>query len=300
VTPTAWQRLPVVVRAVLSGFALSAAGTLPWAAFAYLNLNYLPAVPWALVPSAAYLWLFWRYARGEGWPRSTAQARRALLRANPLGPEVWSAALVAGILGLWGIVLGISVYGRLVALPHQPPPDLSRVSGATILFLLVMGAVVAGVVEEAAFRGYMQGPIERRHGPVAAILVTGLVFALAHFTHREVTLVLVPYYVAVALVYGAIAFLTDSILPSLALHAFGNVLSGIQLLLGGGARSVDGLSTAPGLVWETGADLSFWLSCLALAVVAGASIWAYAVLGRVARAAANSEPARSGPLGGIE
>jgi len=289
--PTAWQRLPVVVRAVLGGLALSAAGTLPWAAFAHLNLTYLPAVPWALAPSALYLWFFWRYARGEGWPRSTAHARRTLLRANPLREEVWGAALLAGVLGLWALVLGVSVFGRLVALPHQPPPELSRLSIATDLFLLVMGGVVAGVVEEAAFRGYMQRPIERRHGPVAAILITGLAFAFAHFTHREVTLVLVPYYMTAALIYGAIAWLTDSILPSLALHAGGNILSGIQLMWGRDTRGVYRMPSSEGLVWETGADASFWLSCLALAVVGAAAIGAFVALARVAR----SQPAAVAP-----
>jgi membrane protease YdiL (CAAX protease family) len=35
----------------------------------------------------------------------------------------------------------------------------------------------------------MQGPIERRHGPVVAILVTGSLFGLLIFTHPEVTLI---------------------------------------------------------------------------------------------------------------
>ena len=76
-----------------------------------------------------------------------------------------------------------------------------------------MASIVAGVVEEASFRGYMQGPIERRHGPVVAILVTGSVFGFAHFTHPEVTLILMPYYLAVAAIYGA-AGLPDELDPA--------------------------------------------------------------------------------------
>jgi membrane protease YdiL (CAAX protease family) len=37
---------------------------------------------------------------------------------------------------------------------------------------VILSTLVAGVVEETAFRGYVQGGIERRHGPVVAILVT--------------------------------------------------------------------------------------------------------------------------------
>ena len=118
---------------------------------------------------------------------------------------------------------------------------------------------------------------------LAELLITGLVFAFAHFTHREVTLVLVPYFTTVALLYGAIAWMTDSILPSLALHAGGNILSGIELLWGRDRGGVAGTASSPGLVWETGADASFWLSSLGLAVVGAAAVWAYVSLARVAR-----------------
>ena len=40
-----------------------------------------------------------------------------------------------------------------------------------------------GVSEEAGFRGYMQGPLMRRYGPVVAVLVVSVVFWVAHFNH---------------------------------------------------------------------------------------------------------------------
>src|SRR5262245_10413912 len=64
----------------------------------------------------------------------------------------------------------------------------------TLFLLLVMASVVAGVVEETAFRGYMQLPIERRHGPVAAILLNGVVFGFAHMAHHPAgVFVMLPY-----------------------------------------------------------------------------------------------------------
>ena len=38
----------------------------------------------------------------------------------------------------------------------------------------------------------LHGAIERRHGPVIAILVTGFVFGFVHFTRPEGTLILMP------------------------------------------------------------------------------------------------------------
>ena len=123
-----------------------------------------------MLPTAGYLWLFWRYLRGDGWPRETADARRASLRANGLSPEVWTAAIGSGLLGLIWVLVVQQVLNRLVRLPQQIVPDTSQIPAVTLVGLLFMAAIVAGVVEEAAFRGYMQGPIERRHGPIAAIL----------------------------------------------------------------------------------------------------------------------------------
>jgi len=56
------------------------------------------------------------------------------------------------------------------------PTTASRIS------VLLLGATVAGVVEETAFRGYMQSHLERV-GPTFAILVTSVAFTLIHATH---------------------------------------------------------------------------------------------------------------------
>jgi membrane protease YdiL (CAAX protease family) len=186
------------------------------------------------------------------------------------------------------VVLLQGVMSRLVTLPHQQDLAVSQYPFVTVLLWVLMGSLVAGVVEEASFRGYMQGPIERRHGPVVAILVTGSLFGLAHFTHAEVTLILLPYYLAVAAVYGALAYLTNSILPSLVLHGGGNVLGALNLFVRGRSEW-QASSTPKPLIWESGADASFWLSCLAFLTVGVATVWAYAALARVARKA--PEPA---------
>ena len=98
---------------------------------------------------------------------------------------------------------------------------------------VVMSAVVAGVVAETWFRGYLQRPIERRHGPMIAILVTGSVFGFAHFAHPEVGVVLLPFYLAVASMYGALAYFADSALPGLVLHTGGNMFSAFDLFTRG-------------------------------------------------------------------
>lgn len=279
-----WRSLPIAIRAGLSGIAVASAGTLPWAALAASNLRHGSALPWAVPIMAVYLWAYWLYfVRGRGWPRSTAETRRNNSRANRLAGEVWGAALLAGILGLVGVLLLQGVLGRLVALPQQRDIDPSQYPVLTVLAWVTMSAIVAGVVEETAFRGYLQRPIERRHGPVAAILTTGTLFGLVHFSHPEVGFVLLPFYLAVAAVYGALAYFTDSIWPSLVLHAGGNLFGAFNLFVHG--RSEWELSAAARpLIGESGPDAEFWGNLAALLIVGALTVWAFAGLA-AARAA---------------
>jgi membrane protease YdiL (CAAX protease family) len=277
--------LPVIVRAVLAGAVVSSAGIFPWVLFSIANQKALLSVPWAILPTLAYLWLFWRYLRGAGWPRSTAEARRTSLRANGLSGDVWATSLFAGMLGLIALMPLAGVLSRLVRLPaeSQPinaPPQMPFV---TVFLLLVMASIVAGVVEEAAFRGYMQGPIERRHGPVVALLVSGVLFGLAHFTHHpDSVLAMMPFYLAVVAVFGGLAYLTNSILPGLVVHAGGDVFS-LTRLWATGQPEWQVSSQPPQLIWETGPDAAFWGYLAALIVLGGAALWGYATLAAVVR-----------------
>ncbi len=279
------RSLPVAVRAVTVGIIVGAAGTLPWAGLASANLKYGSNVPWSVPIMAAYLWLYWRYfVRGWGWPQWTSQTRRTDSRANSLPGEIWGAALLAGMLGLVSVLLLQGVLGRLFVLPAQQEIDPSKYSLFAVFMWTVMGAVVAGVVEETAFRGYLQRPIERRHGPVIAILITGALFGFVHLTHPEVGLALLPFYIAASAVYGMLAYLTDSIWPSLVLHAGGNMFSTFDLFARG--RSEWQLSADPApLVWESGPDAMFWGNVVAFVIVGALAVMAYRGLASAAREA---------------
>jgi membrane protease YdiL (CAAX protease family) len=274
------DRAAALVQAVLLGMVVAAAGTIPRNVIFAANLRIAPSVPWAVPATAAWLWLWWRYIGGHGAPSSTAAERRTMLRANRITPRVWLWALVAGALGIVALVLALRLVNRMVMLPPQSLPDLSHVPRFTIFALLLAAAPVAGFVEEAAFRGYMQGPIERSHGLVVAIVVTGTMFAVAHF---DFTLILWPYYVAVAAIYGVVTHLTDSIFPAIVLHTAGNTYSNLDLLLRGQAEW-QAAASRDALVWVTGADAAFVQMGVAFAIVAAAALWAFRRLARTTRA----------------
>ena len=271
--------MAVIVRAVLVGLLVVMAGTIPRNLFFFANLRYYSSVPWAVPLTAVYLWFFWRYLNGAGPPEETSEQRRTNLRARRISGRLWWWALLAGGLGIVVLVLVLRLANRLVVLPQQQVPDLSHVPKLTVLSLLLMSAPVAGIIEEAAFRGYMQGPIERRYGLFVAILITGTMFAVVHL---DFELILWPYYVAVAAIYGSVTYWTNSILPAVVLHTGGNIYSNLDLWLHGQAEWQDS-SGATSLIWKTGTDASFWASIVALAFVAAATVWANYKLAQAAR-----------------
>jgi hypothetical protein len=219
---------------------------------------------------------------GAAMPEREHRPSRAGLEAHASGDHLCR--------GVHGLVLALqAVLGRLVTLPQQRDLDISKFPMATVFVWAAMGSVVAGVVEESAFRGYMQRPIERRHGPVVAILVTGVLFGFLHFTHPEVTLALLPFYLAVAATYGMLAYLTDSILPGLVLHAGGDIFSALNLYTTGRSEW-DPAPTSRPLVWKAGPDGEFWTALTVFLIAAAAAAFAYSALAGVARRARALEP----------
>lgn len=270
----------LIARAVGVGVLALLVGTIPRNIFWFANLRFVVGFPWAVPVIAFYIWLCWRYMRGDGPPSSTSETRRVNLRANRLPGSVWAWALTAGVVALVTLVVGLRLENRLVRLPEQVMPALDNVPSSTLLALFLLSAPVAGIIEESSFRGYMQRPIERRYGLLLAILITGTMFALVHL---DFTPILWPYYMAVAAIYGTVAFLTDSILPAIVLHTAGNTYSNLNLWLNGQAEWQTSSGTSE-LIWRSGLDSQFWMSVLELAVGLALMIWAYRALARACRA----------------
>jgi membrane protease YdiL (CAAX protease family) len=183
---------------------------------------------------------------------------------------------VAGALGFGALLAFLAVTARLVHLPPSEPIRVpAEMPAVTAFLLLVMASIVAGVTEEAAFRGYMQGMIERRHGVVLAVIVSGALFGLLHFpNHPADVFPMLPYYVAVSAVYGGLTWAADSILPALVLHSAGDVIVLTRWWLTGRPEWQVG-STPPPLIWEEGVDLAFGLSVAAAVGLALMTAQAY-------------------------
>ncbi len=179
------------------------------------------------------------------------------MRAGTVGRAL--AAGVSGVLALWALY---AVFRPLIpaSSARVQAPDLPT---ATAAVLIIVGAAVTAVAEEAGFRGYMQVPLETRYGPVPAISIVSIVFMAAHFTHGWPTLWLSPFYLAISVVYGLLAYSTGSILVPLGLHFAGDVAlfgirySHVSLDLPAGIGPSRVLLAAGAAIFATGSVFSF-------------------------------------------
>jgi membrane protease YdiL (CAAX protease family) len=209
-------QVPPIVWAILLGLTVTLAGSLPWSMLVVLNQKYGARCPWASVVAVAYLVAYFKYLNGSGPPRSTAADRAKLLRARGLPRIAWRWALAAGgsanaaLAALFILVSRIGwIPGSRAQLPVAPWWSLAA--------WLLTGAAVAGIAEECGFRGYMQKMLEDRYGALVAITVSSVVFGAMHLSHGFSVAIL--FDAAWGVVYGALAYLTGSILPSVVLHA---------------------------------------------------------------------------------
>ncbi len=275
-----WQKVPVLVRAVITGVVILLLGVLPWSGLIAVNVKFVPRVPWAVLLMALYAGLFLKYLNGWGWPQSTAAARRFNLRLRPLSRRVWIWAVAAGGSAVCALLALAFVGLRLGTVPAATFDQYAQLAAypeGSVLLWLLMSAVVAGVVEEAAFRGYMQVPIEQRHGIVVALGTVAVIFYAAHLA----PLVALPGFLLGAIAWGLLAYLTGSTLPGMILHAAVDAIS--FLWAWSNHEQARTLAAAP--VWSNGTDTGFWLAVCLFVGLGLASLPAYYMLARVTRQA---------------
>lgn len=221
-----WLRLPAIMRAIVVAMLILGVGQMPPGVFLLVGLRLTPDVPWFFLATVLWLYLFWSWLNGRWWPASTSGIRREYLRADRPRGRVWWWSLVAGGLGMVSVLSVALLTGLVARLPraaYDAPFDLGPFPAYTVVAFFASIALTAGVVEEAAFRGYMISIVQRRHGWPIAILAAAVLFWLVHLSHAYATLAFVPFFMAYSALHGALVYLSRSILPSVMVHALGDL-----------------------------------------------------------------------------
>jgi len=268
------------VKPVALGLAVAVAVAAPWSVLAVANWRLSPRVPWALPAGLAYVGFAIAYLDGRGWPGATSEARRRDFRVRSHGVVEFAWALLAGLAAVTSLWLLYIASGHLAT----PAPALLRPELTPVFRVgaVVIGAAVTAIAEEGGLRGFAQAPLERLVGPLPAIATSSVLFVLIHLSHGVAIVTRNgPFYLAAGCVYGLLAYLTQSILPSLLLHFLGDVLSfGLQ-------SSLVHLSGPR----EAGAKGALVVSAILLACAAGAAFFRLARLTRGKRPGLPTEEA---------
>jgi membrane protease YdiL (CAAX protease family) len=123
-----------------------------------------------------------------------------------------------------------------------------------------VSAASAGICEETGFRGYMQQPIEQRHGATLAILVSSVFFTALHLTKDWATIGMVPIVFGAGVLLGMLAFASRSLIFCM----IGHTVMDIGLFAYWWTGIAGDFTARP--IGETGVDSLFIGACAVLVV----------------------------------
>jgi len=253
-----WARLPTALRAIISGLLMALIPANVWPLL-LLNLG----VPLAAVVEVAFLALYVWWASGGGPPRRTQAARATAFRRGIPTPTQWSWGLIAALFFAVSIHASIVLLFRIVPYPmatFRQGYDFSFIPSLPLKWIaVVVSATSAGICEETGFRGYMQRPLELRHGAPVAVLISSLFFTAVHLTKGWAMAGMVPIVFGAGVLLGLLAWSSGSLIFGM----IGHVVMDIGLFAYWWTGVAGNFTAKP--ISETGVDQPFLIACAVLA-----------------------------------
>ncbi|GEP85088.1 CAAX amino terminal protease family protein [Staphylococcus piscifermentans] len=138
---------------------------------------------------------------------------------------------------LLGLLLPVAVMSfYLIFIPgHWVVTDLksNQEYSAMLIEIFFLGGIVAPIVEEMMFRGFLLKYIEKKTNIYVALGLTSVLFGVIHLVNGKLTgvslIMLVAAGTAVGLMYGLAAYKFNTVWASIPLHMFWNMSSVITV-----------------------------------------------------------------------
>ena len=145
---------------------------------------------------------------------------RAGFAWNPPPRPAISYLRMGALLALGSMLVSVA-FGRL----DEPSRMMDLLTNRDAFWILgIYGILVAPCVEEMVFRGFLFDPLQRYHGPVAAVLVTSAIFSLLHGGQYGWVWQRLAVLMAVGCAFGAVRVRSGSAKASAIAHAAYNAL----------------------------------------------------------------------------
>jgi membrane protease YdiL (CAAX protease family) len=267
--PSLWTKLPLTLRAILAGFLIAAATANVWLLL-LLNLG----VQLAAVVEVIFLVLFLWWACGGGPPSATHAARAKAFRSGKLTFKQWSSGLTGAFFFAATVHASIVLLFRFMSYPaaaFRHGYDLSFIPSLPLRWIaVVVSAASAAICEEIGFRGFMQQPIEQRHGAPVAILISSFFFAALHLSKAWASPGMVPIVFSAGVLLGLLAWSAGSLIPGIIAH----FVMDVGLFAYWWTGIAGDFTARP--ISETGVDRSFLIACCVFAtslIVVLLAIW---------------------------
>jgi membrane protease YdiL (CAAX protease family) len=249
-----WSHVPLIVRAVLTGFVVSSIGIAIWS----LMLSGIVA-PWSILPMIVALWAYLKFFGGSWGPKKQREVRKTRFRAIKLSPFVWKWGITAAFLFVIIVQASFVITFRIIDFPAEKfTADYKTLENMPLWVawpVLIMSSIVAGVCEETGFRGYLQVPIEKKYGPSMGIIITSVIFMLIHLSHSWASPIL-PHIFFASVLLGILAYKTGSLIPGIIGHSILDIFdySVWWSDISGGFHKQT--------IFKTGIDIHFIIWCL--------------------------------------
>ncbi len=160
---------------------------------------------------------FWRTL---GWrPLETHRLR---------GAWPYLGLIVSGLLLALLVQVGSAIFGTKTQLPMEQLFQDRR----TALLLMLMAVLLAPVVEETIFRGYLYPLIARSFGIGTGVVATGILFGLLHAPQLWGGWVQIALLILVGIVFTYVRAVTRTVLGSYLLHVSYNSFISVAFLVG--------------------------------------------------------------------
>jgi len=174
---------------------------------------------------------------------------------------------IVALAGYWILLF------QLVKMPANALDTFSGYPLLTTVLVIAMASLVSPITEEAAFRGYCQVILEREFTAPIAVLLSSVLFTVAHVVHGFLLPKLLVYFLA-GVVFGGMAYLANSTVPAIPAHIIGDLTFFTLIWPYDATRR---------LVWEGGADRWFWIHTAQALVFTALAIPAFVRLARVSK-----------------
>ncbi len=211
------NKLPLILRSVLTGFIVSAVGIAIWSTF-LIRI----AAPWSILPMIIALWAYVKFFSGSWGSKKNNETKRKYFRATKLSLSAWKWGIAAAILFVIIIQASFVITFRLIDFPSEKFTADYKILDSMPLWVafavLIMASIVAGICEETGYRGYLQVPLEKKYGPTTSIIITSIIFMLIHLSHSWASPIL-PHIFFASVFLGILAYKTGSLIPGIIGHS---------------------------------------------------------------------------------